>query len=134
MVCAQCPQVAEEACRLRYVAVLHGLRYYTCQFSGIQLMRQVAASGDYHCTIMAECALERLFAANLPAKYWVTGSLDMTDSTVNIEFYDAGPVSHPVILMTCLHKQLLAGLQQLSLCASLSAPPTATQRPADHYS
>jgi hypothetical protein len=37
--------------------------------------------------------MERLFAANLPAKYWVTGSLDMTDSIVNTEFYDAGPVS-----------------------------------------
>ena len=96
------------------------------KFSGIQLMRQVAASGDHHCTIMAECALERLFAANLPAKYWVTGSLDMTDSTVNTEFYDAGPVSHPVILMTYSTQATFSGLQQLSLCASLSAPPTTT--------
>lgn len=77
-------------------------------------MRQVAASGDHHCTIMAECALERLFAANLPAKYWVTGSLDMTDSTVNIEFYDAGPVSHCVIIMTYLHKQLLQAYSNCS--------------------
>ena len=57
-------------------------------------MQHAAESGDSQCTAMASSALERLFKANLPAKYWVTGSLDMTDSTVGIEFYDAGPVSH----------------------------------------
>lgn len=61
--------------------------------SAIELAGQVATSGDHYCSKMAECSLERLFKSNLPAKYWVTGSLDMTDSTVNTEFYDAGPVS-----------------------------------------
>lgn len=61
--------------------------------SAIQLVELVVASGDHQSVTVAKCALERLFGANLPAKYWVTGSLDMTDSTVNTEFYDAGPVS-----------------------------------------
>lgn len=56
-------------------------------------MGQVAAFGNYQCTTMAENALSILFGANLSAKYWVTGALDMTDSTVGTEFYDAGPVS-----------------------------------------
>ena len=61
--------------------------------SAIELMGQVAAaSGESQCTDMAKSTLERLFRANLPAKYWVTGALDMTDSMVGTEFYDAGPV------------------------------------------
>ena len=59
-------------------------------------MGQVVASDDHQCSGVAKCALNRLFAANLPAKYWVTGSLDMTDSIANMEFYDAGPVSHTI--------------------------------------
>ena len=65
--------------------------------SAIQLVNQVAISGDHECATIAKCALERLFGANLPAKYWTTGSLDMSDCLVNTEFYDAGPVSHEVI-------------------------------------
>ena len=62
----------------------------------IELVGQIALSGDRQSMGMAECALDRLFGANLPAKYWATGSLGLTDSTVNTEFYDAGPVSPQV--------------------------------------
>ena len=51
---------------------------------------------------MAECALNRLFGANLPAKYWVNDSLALTDSTVNTEFYDAGPVGLFMLGFVCL--------------------------------
>lgn len=61
-------------------------------------MEAAAASGESQCTAMARSALERLFKANLPAKYWVTGTLDMTDSTVGTEFYDAGPVRANIII------------------------------------
>lgn len=69
--------------------------------SAIRLMEQAAASGarESQCVVMARSALERLFKANLPAKYWVTGTLDMTDSTVGTEFFDAGPVSTSWLLL-----------------------------------
>ena len=47
-----------------------------------------------HCGTLAQSTVQSLLNANLPAKYWMTGALDMTDSIVNTEFYDAGPVSY----------------------------------------
>ena len=58
----------------------------------IELVERIATSEHDQSAMLAKSALRTLLDANLPAKYWVTGSLDMTDSIVNIEFYDAGPV------------------------------------------
>ena len=155
MVCAQCPQVAEEACRLRYACTTHcptpSLSVWPP--SAIQLVSQVAACGDHQCAAVAKCALERLFGANLPAKYWVTGALDQTDSTVNTEFYDAGPVSYCRVCPCCVscrdcvpysHRQAAVGHLCLSqnscnsdsirtsqslLSTSLRSPPQAPQQP-----
>ena len=50
------------------------------------------------CASLAQAALNKLLDANLPAKYWVTGVLDLTDIIVNIDFYDVGPVrKHQII-------------------------------------
>lgn len=75
----------------QHVQQQHSLLLVT--FSAIQLLEEMAASGDSQCVAMATTALNRLFKANLAAKYWVTGILDITDSTAGIEFYDGGPVS-----------------------------------------
>ncbi len=79
--------------------VWHQLKkdYHSCafvnQYRAIELVGEIALAGDHQSVNMAECTLDRLFGANLPAKYWVNGSLALTDSIVNTEFYDAGPVS-----------------------------------------
>lgn len=94
MVCAQSPQVAEEACKLGYaVFSIHTIHFTSC-CSAIEVVGVIAQSGDHQSANMAQCARDRLFGANLPAKYWVNGSLALTDSTIGTEFYDAGPVSN----------------------------------------
>lgn len=93
-----------------------------CYSSAIELVDEVAASDDHQCSTVAKCALERLFGANLPAKYWVTGSLDMTDSTVNTEFYDAGPVSSKLHTTSPCKTMLVCSWYGRHIAASLLYP------------
>ena len=58
----------------------------------------IGSSEDEVCAFLAQDGLSKLLDSNLPAKYWVMGSLDSTDTIVNMDFYDAGPVrSFPVV-------------------------------------
>lgn len=60
----------------------------------ISLMQEIVASGpDAQSALLAKGALESLFNANISAKYWVAGTLEMTNHIVNMEFHDGGPVS-----------------------------------------
>ena len=62
---------------------------------GLELVERLSDESTGHAqSAAAKSALVRLLDSNLSAKYWVTGRLEPSDLIKDVEFFDAGPVSH----------------------------------------
>lgn len=62
---------------------------------GLELVERLSDESTGHAqSTAAKSALVRLLDSNLSAKYWVTGRLEPSDLIKDVEFFDAGPVSH----------------------------------------